>query len=55
MEQYTQENSFSDYDSAPLPEPERFQDEYRTFEFEVMTEVPGALAAFISHQYFFDL
>jgi len=55
MDQYTQENSFSDYDSAPVPEPERFQDEYRIFEFEAMTEVPVALAAFISHQYSFDL
>jgi len=55
MDHYTEESSFSDYDSAPAAEPERFQDEYRTFEFEAMTEVPTALAAYISHQYSFDL
>jgi hypothetical protein len=43
------------YDSAPGFEPERFQSEYRTFEFEAMTEVPCALAAYVSHQHTFDL
>ncbi|MCH7816409.1 MAG: hypothetical protein IIC60_07555 [Proteobacteria bacterium] len=43
------------YDSAPAFEPARCQDEYPSFEFEAMTEVPHALSAFISHQHTFDL
>ncbi|PCJ27531.1 MAG: hypothetical protein COA96_03255 [SAR86 cluster bacterium] len=43
------------YDSAPAFEPARFQDEYESFEFESMAEVPNALAAFVSYQQSFDL
>ncbi len=49
------ESTMGMYDSAPAFEPERFQSEYRRFEFEAMTEVPFALAAYVSHQYTFDL
>tara|TARA_B110000858_G_scaffold77483_1_gene89773 strand:+ start:11555 stop:11722 length:168 start_codon:yes stop_codon:yes gene_type:complete len=54
MNSYDQESNFGVYDSAPATEPERFQDEYQTFEFEAMAEVPIALAAFILHQHTFD-
>ncbi|MCH7815689.1 MAG: hypothetical protein IIC60_03860 [Proteobacteria bacterium] len=43
------------YDATPSFESARFQDEYRSFEFEAMTEVPFALSAFISHQHSFDI
>jgi len=43
------------YDSAPVAEPERMQAQFDSFEFEAMTEVPTALAAYISHQHSFDL
>lgn len=55
MDYYMDESNFGDYDSAPCSELERFQSEYRTFEFEAMIEVPTALAAYVSHQYSFDL
>lgn len=55
MNSHDEERIFSEYDSAPASEPERFQNEYRTFEFEAMTEVPTALAAYVSHQQTFDL
>lgn len=43
------------YDSAPASRPARFMDEYISFEFEAMAEVPYALAAFVTHQYKFDI
>ncbi len=43
------------YDSAPASEPARFMDEYISFEFEAMAEVPYALAAFVTNQYNFDI
>ena len=55
MNNYEEENFFEDYDAAPAAEPERFGNEYRTFEFEAMTEAPTALAAYVSHQHCFDL
>ena len=55
MNYYDEETIFGDYDSAQVAEPERFKDGYRTFEFEAMTEVPTALAAYVSHQRIFDL
>ena len=55
MDHYREESNLDDYNSTPAAEPERFQDEYRTFEFEAMLEVPDALAAYVSHQHSFDL
>ncbi len=55
MDHYDEHSSFGVYDSAPAAEPERFQDEYQTFEFEAMAEVPAALAAFALHQHAFSL
>ncbi len=49
------ERAYGVYDSIPGFVPARFQNENRTFEFEAMTEVPGALAAYVSHQHTFDL
>lgn len=43
------------YDSLPSAVPAGFMDEYISFEFEAMSEVPYALAAFVTHQYDFDL
>ena len=48
-------STYGMYDAVTDFETDRFQDEYKTFEFEVMTEVPTALAAFVSHQQTFDL
>ena len=42
------------YDSPPLTEPRGFTDEYISFEFEAMLEVPYALAAFVTQQYDFN-
>ncbi len=36
-------------------EPARFLNEYRSFDFEAMSEIPDALDAFIDHQHNFDL
>ena len=55
MNNYEEEAFFDDYDATPAAGPERFGNEYRTFEFEAMTEVPTALAAYVSHQHCFDL
>lgn len=55
MNNCDEQNSFAEYDSGLTAELERFQDEYRTIEFEAMTEVPVALAAYVSHQHSFDL
>ncbi len=55
MNNYGAENVFGEYDSVPTAESERLPDEYRTFEFEAMTEVPMALAVYVLHQYLFDL
>jgi hypothetical protein len=46
---------FTVYDSATELDSDRFQDEFSTFEFEAMTEVPSALTAFVSHQHTFGL
>ena len=43
------------YDSLPSTGTAGFIDEYISFEFEAMSEVPYALAAFVTHQYDFDL
>ena len=46
------------YESAVLArtyEPARFLNEYRSFDFDAMSEVPEALDAFVSHQHDFDL
>ena len=42
-------------DSALTFEESRFTDEYSTSEIEAISEVPEALAAFISHQPTFEL
>jgi hypothetical protein len=46
------------YEAAVLArtyEPARFLNEYRSFDFDAMSEVPEALDAFVSHQHDFDL
>ena len=45
MNNYEEDNFFSDYDATAIAEPECFGNEYRTFEFEAMTQVPTAQAA----------
>lgn len=42
------------FDSPPWTEPGGFMDEYLSFEFEAMSEVPYALAAFVTQQYDFN-
>ncbi len=46
------------YESTVLArtyESARFLNEYRSFDFDAMSEVPEALDAFVSHQHEFDL
>ncbi len=42
------------FDSPASAEPGGFMDEYLSFEFEAMSEVPYALAAFVTQQYDFN-
>ncbi|MBL4581952.1 MAG: hypothetical protein JKY29_09055 [Gammaproteobacteria bacterium] len=55
MNNSDEESIFGDYDAAAALESAHFQNGYRTFEFEGMSEVPLALGAYISHPHISDL